>query len=57
VRQPIEHRSQISSTDNGDVDVPVGDALKNRGAEPLVLFDGKIDVCKKYVRAKALAGS
>jgi len=57
VRQLIEHRSEISSTDDGDVDVPVGDALKNRRAEPLVLFNGKIYVRKKYIRAEVLAGS
>jgi len=38
VRQLIEHRSEISSTDNGNVDMPIGDAIENRRAEPLVLL-------------------
>src|SRR5260370_38658462 len=57
VRQLIEHRSEISSTDNGNVDVPIGDAIENRRAKPLVLFNGEIDARKKYIRAEVLAGS
>jgi hypothetical protein len=56
VGQPIEHCSEISSTDNGDVDMPIGDAVEDRGSEPLVLFDGEIDIRKKNVRTELLAG-